>query len=283
MDKYFLLEGCTMDDAGDFFESRLSHNIGDYPSGIVIPVDKPYRWTSADVVRKIKFQLQRHFGEKKLKVGHAGTLDPLATGLLTICVGKATKIAEELQSHRKEYVATIEFGATTPSYDLEQPVDAEYPWKHITKESVENALKGFLGEQDQVPPVFSAKIIGGLRAYEYARAGEEVELKTNHIEIFNIELLDFFYPDGDGKSEKPAGIATYNSEKSDLSAVRNIHNYHVSQSGSEGKRAAATIRVVCSKGTYIRSLARDLGLALESGAYLTALRRIASGDLRVKE
>ena len=147
----------------------LSRNIEDYPEGIIIPIDKPYRWTSADVIRKVKYTAIRHFGKKNLKVGHAGTLDPLATGVLLVCIGKATKLAEELQSHDKEYVAGITFGATTPSYDLEKEIDRFFPHEHITAAGVAEALPAFLGEQDQVAPLFSAKSVDGVRAYELAR------------------------------------------------------------------------------------------------------------------
>ena len=275
MEQYLLLEGCPVDGMAEFFENRLSHNMEDYPYGIVIPVDKPYRWTSADVVRKCKFQLQKHFGTKKLKVGHAGTLDPLATGLLAVCVGKATKISEELQSHEKEYVATIEFGATTASYDLEQPIDQTFPYEHIDEGLLRRILQDFIGEQEQVPPAFSAKIIGGLRAYEYARAGEPIELKTTLIEIRELELLEFRNANSGNIEHNPVPAPL-----KDLSHVRNIHNYHTSEA-SDGSRPQAVIRIVCSKGTYVRSFARDLGLALESGAYLTALRRTRSGELHV--
>ena len=253
----------------DFFEGHLSHDPADYPDGIVLPMDKPYRWTSADLVRKCRFTLQKQFGIRNLKVGHAGTLDPLATGLLLVCVGKATKVAEALQASEKEYVATVEFGATTPSYDLEQPIDCFYPYGHITEDAARAVLPDFLGPQEQVPPLFSAKIVNGLRAYEYARSGEPVELRTNHIEIFSIDLESFTLHntmEGDG----------YIVDE----VVRNVHNYHTS-STSDGTRPAATLRIRCSRGTYIRSLARDLGLALGSGAYLTALRRTASGEFRL--
>lgn len=266
---YYLLEGCPTDGISEFLESHLSHNVEDYPEGIVMPIDKPYRWTSADVVRKCKFQLQKHFGLRKMKVGHAGTLDPLATGLLIVCVGKATKIAEELQAHEKEYVATVEFGATTPSFDLEQPIDSFFPYEHITERKVRDALKEFQGEQDQVPPIFSAKVINGLRAYEYARCGEPVELKKNRITIYDIELLGFT----ENNIMEDDGFVVGDE-------VRTVKNYHTSHI-SDGKRPAATIKVRCSKGTYIRSLARDLGLSLDSGAYLTALRRTASGNFRI--
>ena len=221
----------------------IAASLESYPDGLVFVIDKPYRWTSADVVRKLKFSLERHFHHRKLKVGHAGTLDPLATGILLVCVGRATKIAESLQSHVKEYVATIEFGATTPSYDLEKDIDALYPHEHISREAVEAALKSFIGTQEQVPPVFSAKMINGARAYEYARSGTEVEMKASTITIEEAELLDF----GTGINGRPA----------------------------------ATVRLRCSKGTYVRSFARDLGLALSSGGHLTALRRTQSGDYKI--
>ena len=147
----------------------LSRNIEDYPEGIIIPIDKPYRWTSADVIRKVKFAAIRHFGKKNLKVGHAGTLDPLATGVLLVCIGKATKLAEALQAHDKEYIAGITFGATTPSYDLEKEIDRLFPYEHISEDSVREALPAFIGEQDQIAPLFSAKSVDGIRAYELAR------------------------------------------------------------------------------------------------------------------
>lgn len=246
MSQFYILNGCNIESASaEYFSEVLSSDdIAQYPEGIVIPIDKPYRWTSADVVRKIKFQIQKHFKMRNLKVGHAGTLDPLATGLLLVCIGKATKKAEELQSHPKEYIATVELGATTPSYDLEKEIDAVYPCEHITEELVREVLPSFLGSQEQIPPLFSAKVINGIRAYEYARAGETPEMKKAIINIFEIELLSFF------KNEKTA-------------------------------RPNATIRIKCSKGTYIRSFARDLGLALESGGHLVALRRVSSGDFKL--
>lgn len=268
--KYLVLDGCPVEEGMPaFFEAQLSHDLADYPDGIVLPLDKPYRWTSADLVRKCKFTLQKHFGLRKLKVGHAGTLDPLATGLLLVCIGKATKLAEVLQASEKEYLATVEFGATTSSFDLEQPIDQYFPYEHIDEAAVREVLPQFIGPQDQVPPVFSAKIIGGLRAYEYARNGEPVELKTNRIEIYDITLEGFTQHNvmtGDDYAVDPV--------------VRHVHNYHTS-STSDGTRPAATLRIRCSRGTYIRSLARDLGLALGSGAYLTALRRTASGSFRL--
>lgn len=216
----------------------LQGNIDDYPCGIVIPIDKPYRWTSADVVRKVKFIAQKHFHKKNLKVGHAGTLDPLATGILLVCIGKATKQAEALQAERKEYIAEIELGATTPCFDLEKEIDKRYPYEHITREMVEQMIPRFIGEQDQVPPIFSAKLIDGTRAYDMARAGEEVVMKPARITIYNLEILEFSLP-------------------------------------------KLVLRVECSKGTYIRSLARDVGAALESGGHLTGLTRTLSGGFGI--
>ncbi len=202
-------------------------------------IDKPLEWTSTDVVRKVKFRLQR-MGYRKIKVGHAGTLDPLATGVLLICIGRATKRVEELQAERKEYVAELMLGATTPSFDMEHPVDKTYPTDHITRENVEAALLSLTGERLQAPPIYSAKKVEGMRAYEFARAGEEVELRKALINIYSIVLEEY-----------------------DMPRIR--------------------IRVECSKGTYIRSLAQEIGEALESGAYLTSLRRTRSGNHRVED
>lgn len=211
----------------------------DFPEGYVAVIDKPYEWTSADVVRKIKFQL-RKCGYPKIKIGHAGTLDPLATGILLVCIGRATKSVESLQAERKEYVAELVLGATTPSGDMEHEVDATYPTEHITREAVEAALQSLTGERDQLPPLYSAKKVQGVRAYEFARAGEEVELKRAHINIYAMELVEY-----------------------DLPKIK--------------------IRVECSKGTYIRSLAFEIGEALNSGAYLSSLRRTRSGNYSVDE
>lgn len=209
-----------------------------FSEGYVAVIDKPLEWTSTDVVRKIKFALNKK-GYRKIKVGHAGTLDPLATGVLLVCIGRATKRVDELQAERKEYVADVMLGATTPSYDLEHPIDNVYPTDHITREKVEVALASLTGERLQAPPVYSAKKVEGVRAYEFARAGETVELRKVPINIYAIEVEEF-----------------------DLPHLR--------------------IRVECSKGTYIRSLAREIGEALESGAHLTALRRTRSGEFRVE-
>lgn len=209
-----------------------------FGEGAIFVVDKPMEWTSTDVVRKIKSLLQ-NLGHKKLKVGHAGTLDPLATGVLLVCVGKATKMVEALQAETKEYIADIMLGATTPSFDMEHPVDATYPWEHITREMIEKALVDLSGERLQTPPLYSAKKIDGKRAYDYMRDGEEVEVRKALINIYRIELMEF-----------------------DLPRIR--------------------IRVECSKGTYIRSLAGEIGEAVGSGAYLTGLRRTRSGGFTVE-
>ena len=215
----------------------------DYPfaEGLVIPVDKPLGWTSTDVVRKVR-TLMRKLGHRKIKVGHAGTLDPLASGVLLICVGRATKRVDELQAEEKEYLATVELGATTPSFDLEHPIDAHFPWEHITPEQIEEVLHGFEGEQEQEPPVYSAKKLEGRRAYEYAREGEEVKMRK---------------------------------------ALITIYSAHVESCGLP-ERPQVEVRIACSKGTYIRSFARDLGERLGSGAHLTALRRVRSGGFRVE-
>ncbi|MDR1004263.1 MAG: tRNA pseudouridine(55) synthase TruB [Prevotellaceae bacterium] len=213
-----------------------------FPEGEVLYFNKPYgrEWTSFKLVAKVRYHLCRHLGVKKLKVGHAGTLDPLATGVMIVCTGKATKRIEEFQQHTKEYVATIRLGATTPSYDLEHEIDATYPTAHITCRQVEEALKRFVGEIEQIPPGFSACMVNGERAYDLARKGQEVALKPKLLVIDQIELLACNLPD-------------------------------------------ITIRVVCSKGTYIRALARDIGEALDSGAHLTALTRTRVGDVRIED
>ncbi len=211
----------------------------DFEQGYVAVVDKPLEWTSADVVRKIKFALRR-LGHRRIKVGHAGTLDPLATGVLLVCIGRATKRVDALQAEEKEYVADVMLGATTPSYDLEHPIDRTYPWEHITREAVEEALRSLTGERLQEPPRYSAKKIEGTRAYELARAGEEVAMRMAAIHIYEMELAEC-----------------------ELPRIR--------------------IRVRCSKGTYIRSLAREIGEALRSGGHLTSLRRTRSGGFRAEE
>lgn len=281
--------------------AMLTKNIDDYPTGIIIPVDKPYTWTSADVIRKIKFAAVRHFGKKNLKVGHAGTLDPLATGVLLVCIGKATKLAETLQSHDKEYIAGIAFGATTPSYDREKEIDRFYPHEHITEEAVRKILESFIGEQDQIAPLFSAKSVEGVRAYEIARKmmkqgkAEGIDeaatglIRTTRIRIDSMELLSF--DAGAGKSAEPD-----DKDAADIGLIASPVPKENALSGNEGRQPkihvtdnsalglpTATIRIVCSKGTYIRALARDLGEALGSGAHLDSLQRSRSGDFRVEK
>lgn len=209
--------------------------------GEIIGIDKPYKMSSFGALAHIRYVLSKRVGYK-VKVGHAGTLDPLATGVLILCTGRATKKIEQLQQHTKEYTATLQLGATTASYDMEHPVDATFPTEHITKELIEETLKKFVGEIDQVPPAYSAVMVNGKRAYKLMRKGQEVELKAKKITIEDIEILRF------------------NDTTMQLD-----------------------IRVVCGKGTYIRSLARDIGEALGSGAYLTALRRTRVGDIKVKD
>jgi tRNA pseudouridine55 synthase len=207
----------------------------DFITGEIIAIDKPLKWTSFDVVKRVRGAIQRRMSLRKFKVGHAGTLDPLATGVLIICTGRATRRIEELQNGTKEYIARICLGATTPSYDLETEVNATFPTEHITEEMVRELLPQFTGHIMQVPPIFSAVKVDGKRAYKYARTGEEVELKAKPLKITEMELLSF------------------------------------SQQEIE-------VRIVCSKGTYIRALARDIGEALHTGAHLTALRRTRVGE-----
>ncbi len=207
----------------------------DLQAGAILCFDKPYGWTSFDLVNKFRYQACRHMGIKKLKVGHAGTLDPLATGVMIVCTGRSTKQIEQLQAGTKEYLADLCLGATTPSFDLEHPIDATYPYEHITEEQVREVLiSRFIGCIEQIPPSFSAVKMDGKRSYELARKGEDVKLKPKQLVINEIELLKFDLP-------------------------------HI------------TLRVVCSKGTYIRALARDIGEALGSGAHLTALKRTKVG------
>ena len=302
----------------------LSHNIEDYPDGIVLAVDKPYRWTSADVIRKVKWLACRHFGKKNLKVGHAGTLDPLATGVLLVCIGNATKRAEQLQAHDKEYIAGISFGATTPSYDLEKDIDRRFATDKVSESSVRETLKGFLGEQEQVAPLFSAKSVDGVRAYELARrlyhkqrsASYEAEalhadpnnaenisdtpkqdasgsteeqsqsvfdahaadlIRTSHIRIDKLELLNFspdgtsahapsMSPDYSGMNEQEIARAKEKDSRINIVDITPLH------------LPLAEVRINCTKGTYIRAFARDLGEALDSGAFLSYLIRSRSGD-----
>ncbi|MDR0823566.1 MAG: tRNA pseudouridine(55) synthase TruB [Prevotella sp.] len=212
----------------------------DFISGEILYINKPLNWTSFTLVRKLRNKLCGKLGVHKLKVGHAGTLDPLATGVMIVCTGKKTKLIETFQYQTKEYIATIKLGETTPSFDLETAIDGVYPAGHITKELTEEKLKEFVGEIQQVPPTYSACKVDGKRAYEFAREGRDVELKPKLLVIDEIELLDYSFP-------------------------------------------LIKVRVVCSKGTYIRALARDIGIALDSGAHLTALERTRIGEVTLDQ
>lgn len=214
----------------------------DFIEGEILGLNKPLHWTSFAVVGKVRWLLCHKLGVKKLKVGHTGTLDPLATGVVVVCTGKKTKLIDELQYHTKEYVATLQLGATTPSFDLEKPIDKTYPTAHVTRELIDEMLPRFRGEIWQTPPTFSAVKIDGKRAYEYARKGQEVEIKPKLLVIDELEVQEF------------------NPETMQL-----------------------TIRVVCSKGTYIRALARDIGEALGTGAHLTALCRTRVGEITLND
>ena len=298
----------------------LTCSIEDYPEGIIIPIDKPYRWTSADVIRKVKYAACRHFGRKKLKVGHAGTLDPLATGVLLVCIGNATKLAESLQAHDKEYVAGISFGATTPSYDLEKEIDRFFPHEHITEEAFREALPQFVGEQYQIAPLFSAKSVDGVRAYELARklhregkaldeAAEDL-IRVARINITDLELIGFdkescdIYDSIEGicsmknrATPLTAGVAS-DQQTAQWAFAASSHDevvggvaFHTTNASnrinvtdnSAVGLPRAVVRMVCSKGTYVRAFARDLGEALESGAHLDSLQRSRSGEFRVED
>ena len=303
----------------------FSGSLEDYPDGLIIPVDKPWRWTSADVVRKVKFAAAKHFSYKKIKVGHAGTLDPLATGVLLVCIGKATKLAEDLQKHEKEYVATVVFGATTPSYDREKEPDRFFPVDGISAASVEQALQGLTGTYEQVAPLFSAKSADGVRAYEIARrlyksGGGGLDetalslLTRNTVTVSEASLLQFgvlgqeisprsalgrndealssassapaSVPCRHGRHDRPSDVSCDPSVIS--GEVPTVISSEVEKSKTASSRInvadvsglelpAAVVRIRCSKGTYIRAFARDLGEALGSGAFLADLRRTASG------
>lgn len=214
----------------------------DFLQGEIIAIDKPYRMSSFGALAHVRYLISKKVGVKRVKTGHAGTLDPLATGVLILCTGRCTKQIDQLQAHTKEYTATLQLGATTPSYDKEHDVDATYPTAHITRELIEDTLKQFIGDIDQVPPTYSACKINGDRAYELRRKGEDVKLAPKRIHIEDIQLTHF-----------------------------------------DEATMQASIRVVCGKGTYIRALGRDIGRALKSGAYLTALRRTRVGDISEKD
>lgn len=294
---------------------RFSDKIEDYPEGIVLPIDKPYRWTSADVVRKVKYAAKRHFGKKNLKVGHAGTLDPLATGILLVCIGPATKKAEELQASPKAYVAGVSFGATTPSFDREKSIDKVCPLDGVSREALERVLPVFVGEQEQVAPLFSAKSVDGVRAYETARrllrqaAREGVEfdhsaaelLQTNRINIYSLKVLEWqsaplSSPQEDveedpkhprliaGGAHEVGGMSGSEGPKPQASPQEDGASGRINVADISGYNLpTAMVEVHCSKGTYIRALARDLGEALGSGAFLSSLRRTLNGGFTIEQ
>ena len=254
--------------------------------GIVLPINKPRQWTSFQAVNKIKAVVRNTYGLKKFKIGHAGTLDPLATGLLLVCLGKATKRIPQLQDGDKVYTCTLVFGATTPCFDLEQAVDQYYPYEHITRQLIEDTLTRFTGTVMQVPPMFSAVKIDGQRAYEIARTNNDGPrdpqppasdlIKPKPVRIYNIELTDFR-----PGSTSPASQASPTGAASLPNPTRNL--YKEPQGEVPSHLPQADLRIHCGKGTYIRSLARDLGQALGSGAFLSALRREQIGDYSVDQ
>ncbi len=251
----------------------------DFQAGEILFIDKPYRWTSFDVVNKVRWLLCKRLGTKKLKVGHAGTLDPLATGVMIVCTGRATKRIDELQAHTKEYVATLRLGATTPSFDLEHPIDAYYPTGHITRELIETTLQQFLGRIEQIPPAYSAVKVDGKRAYDLARKEKDVELKPKILVIDEIELLDY-RPTPEGS---PIALPAKEESLPRTGMRRKAFLTSPAAPDDSIDYPSITLRIVCSKGTYIRALARDIGQALGSGAHLTALRRTRIGNVRIDD
>ena len=260
--------------------------IYNFIEGEVLAFDKPLTWTSFNLVKVVRNNLSRRLGLKRLKVGHAGTLDPLASGVMILCTGKCTKLIDQLQAGTKEYVATLRLGCTTPSFDAEHPIDAIYPTSHITQAAVEEALSRFRGSIWQVPPVYSACKVEGRRAFDYIRQGEDVELKAKELVIDELELLDLHLPE--------QGLISPHADEVAKMAREDIHIKDYGRDKETYEIAEATnidtehltylqIRVVCSKGTYIRALARDIGQALGSGAYLIGLRRTRVGDIRVED
>ncbi len=235
------------------------NNSNKFLQGQIILIDKPLTWTSFDVVKKLKWLIRKEYDLKKIKIGHAGTLDPLATGLLVVCTGKFTKKINEIQAAEKEYIGVITLGATTPSYDLEKEVDQEFPIEHITDELIQKAARSFIGEQEQVAPIHSAKKIEGKRAYELARKGEEVKIKSNIITVKKFEV-----------------------EFCDLPEIEIVEGSRINQAEPYKQGLHVKFRIVCSKGTYIRSIARDFSKRLNSGGHLSALRRTRIGEFDVK-
>ena len=254
--------------------------------GEVLAFDKPLTWTSFNLVKVVRNNLSRRLGIKRLKVGHAGTLDPLASGVMILCTGKCTKDIDRLQAGTKEYVATLRLGCTTSSFDAEHPIDATFPTSHITETSVREALSRFRGSIWQVPPVYSACKVEGRRAFDYIRQGEAVELKAKELVIDELELLDLHLPEQGVVSPHASEVAKM--ARADIRIKdygRDKEAYEIAEATDIDPQNLSylQIRVVCSKGTYIRALARDIGEALGSGAYLIGLRRTRVGDIRVED
>lgn len=258
----------------------------DFIEGEVLAFDKPLTWTSFNLVKVVRNNLSRRLGIKRLKVGHAGTLDPLASGVMILCTGKCTKQIDQLQAGTKEYIATIRLGCTTPSFDAEHPIDATYPTSHITAQSVDEALSRFLGSIWQVPPVYSACKVEGRRAFDYVRQGEEVELKAKELVIDELELLDLHLPEQgicSPHASEVAKMARADVNIKDYGRDKDVYEIAEATDVDAAGLSYLQIRVVCSKGTYIRALARDIGQALGSGAYLIGLRRTRVGSFALAD
>ena len=257
--------------------------------GEILAFDKPLTWTSFNLVKVVRNNLSRRLGIKRLKVGHAGTLDPLASGVMILCTGKCTKQIDRLQAGTKEYVATLRLGCTTPSFDAEHPIDATYPTSHITAESVHEALRQFRGSIWQVPPVYSACKVEGRRAFDYVRQGEEVELKAKELVIDELEVLDLHLPEQGVHSPHAAEVLSMVRSDIHIKDFKACYATDVDALAEPQPQELTEtppylqIRVVCSKGTYIRALARDIGQALGSGAYLIGLRRTRVGQFALAD
>jgi len=260
--------------------------VHDFIEGEILAFDKPLTWTSFNLVKAVRNNLSRRLGIKRLRVGHAGTLDPLASGVLLLCTGKCTKQIDQLQAGTKEYIATIRLGYTTLSFDAEHPIDGTYPVEHITEASVHEALSHFKGSIWQVPPTLSAVKVEGRRAYDFIRQGEEVELKAKELVIDELELLDLHLPAQGITSphaEEMARIARAGINIKEYGRDKEQYEIAEAEDIDPAKLSYLQIRVVCSKGTYIRALARDIGKALGSGGYLISLRRTRIGDYRIED
>lgn len=260
-------------------EQKIYH----FQEGEILGFDKPLTWTSFNLVKAVRNSLSRRLGIKRLKTGHAGTLDPMATGVMIVCTGKCTKMIDQLQAGTKEYIATLRLGCTTASFDAEHEIDGTYPTAHITKELVDEALSRFRGEIMQIPPMYSAVKVDGKRAYAYVRDNEEIELKAKPLVIDELELLDINLPEQgliSPHAEEVAGMIKAGVRIKEFGRkLQHIEDVEVESEVIPYIK----IRVVCSKGTYIRALARDIGEALQSGAYLIGLRRTRVGDIRVED